>query len=115
MSSLDGSIPIRPADLTPVTQWLGELRARLMDWSHDVKNVSQDEWTKLQTSVKVAFSTDRVEEVLKDFLLRIGVSAHSEAAESFSLELKSRILSYREGATIESYANYLSEPPKIKL
>ncbi len=109
------SIPIRPADLTPVTHWLGELRARVVEWSRGVKDISQDEWNRLQNSVKGAVSTQRVEQVLKDFLTRIGVPAHTEMTDSLTLDLKVRVLSYRQGVTIESYPDFLSEPPQIKL
>ncbi len=115
MTLAGGSIPIRPADLTPVTQWLGELRGRVTDWSRDVKNLTQEEWNRLQGSVKGALSTRRVEQVLKDFLQRIGVAAHSEVAEDLAVDLRTRILSYRSGTTIEAYPHYLTEPPKIRL
>ena len=116
MSSIDGSISIRPSDLAPVTRWLAELRGRVVDWSSGVKAISSEEWNRLQGSVKGALSTRRVEQVLKDFLKRVGVSARSEElVGGLSVELRSRILSYREGSTIESYPNFISEPPKIKL
>ena len=113
---MDSSISIRQSDLAPVIRWLAELRGRVVDWSSGVKTISSEEWNRLQGSVKGALSTRRVEAVLKDFLKKVGVSTRSgELAEGLSVELRARILSYREGATIESYPNFMSEPPKIKL
>ena len=115
---MQGSISIRSSDLAPVASWLAELRGRVEQWSQGVRAVSSDEWSRLQTSVKGALSTRRVEQVLRDFLHKIGVPARGntiDSIEDLSIDLKARIISYREGQTIESYAEYVSPPPTIEL
>ena len=59
----------------------------------------------------------KVESVLREFLGRIGVSARrsDEIAAQLVLELRQKILYYREGLTIEAYENYLLEPPRIEV
>ena len=109
-------MPIHPSDLTPVTHWLADLRGRVAKWSTGVRAVSSDEWNRLQGAVRGALSTQRIEQVLRDFLTRVGdPDRTAPLAEGLSLELKSRILSYREGQTIDSYVEHIMEPPKIKL
>ena len=114
--SLEGSIPLRPSDLAPVNDWLTELRGRVTRWSDEVRSVSSEEWQRLNATVKSAVSTQRVEQVLKDFLTRIGVKSHSEEIlRGLSAELRSQVVAYRHGQTIEHYANFLSKPPRVDL
>ena len=110
------SIPLRPSDLSPVSDWLAEVRGRLEEWGRGMRHVSTEEWRRFQTSVKSAISTQRVEGVLNDFLTRIGVRSEREAiVEGLTEQLRSRVLHFRQGKTIEDYQNFLSVPPRIEV
>ncbi len=111
------SISIRPADLDPVVLWLHDVRSRVERWSQEARTVTAEEWKRLQKTLTSAIAMPKVESVLREFLGRLGVSARSSdaIAAQLVLELREKILHYREGFTIEAYQNHLLEPPRIEV
>ena len=111
------SISIRPTDMVPVLQWLDEVRGRVDGWSKGVRAASAEEWKKFHKAITQAISVTRVEGVLRDFLGRIGMSSKTKSnlAEEMVLALRMSIIHYREGETIESYQNFLTDPPNVRL
>lgn len=110
------SISIRPTDLTPIRDWLSDLRVRVDGWSQQIKVHSAAEWTQLHATLAKALSTHRVEQVLRDFLSRVGIrSRETDAAlEAALCDLRHRIIAYRRLDTIESYERFLAPPPNLK-
>ncbi len=115
MTSFESTLPPRDQELAPVQQWIDELGHRIDGWSKSVKAISADELGKLRTAMAGTFAKTRVEGVLRDVLSRVGLRAKDDEMAEMVEELRSRILCYREGLTIESYAEYFVTPPKIDL
>ncbi|MGE3163321.1 MAG: hypothetical protein AB7O52_00265 [Planctomycetota bacterium] len=113
---MNESIPIRPTDLAPVQDWLGDLRLRIEGWSKQLKLHSSAEWAHLQTTLTKTLSTQRVEQVLRDFLARVGVGPREtdHAIDEALNDLRRRIVAYRRLDSIESYERFLSPPPNMK-
>lgn len=110
-------IAIEPRDFAPLQDWFHDLRARFEGWSRSVKETSVQEWAGLQRTVSKALSTQRVEQVLRDFLTRVGVRSAEldDTVEQVMIDLRHRIITFRKGETIEHYQEYLVTPPQIQL
>ena len=113
MNAFSDAFPLQASDTQPVTEWLDELRQRVEGWAQDARAVSSEEWTRLQRSVAGSVSKERVEQVLVDFLQRVGLRQGSVDCDL--LDLRERVIAYRRGLTIENYPEYLSAPPQIEL
>ncbi|MEM7261749.1 MAG: hypothetical protein AAF488_07130, partial [Planctomycetota bacterium] len=92
------------SELAPVQEWVAEMGQRLDCWSKSAKAISAEEWSKLRGVMAGTFAKSRVEGVLRDVLSRVGIRAKDEELDAMVEELRRRVLSYRAGETIESYA-----------
>ncbi|MCA8959749.1 MAG: hypothetical protein KDC38_04525 [Planctomycetes bacterium] len=116
MSSFDATID-RPGDaeMAPVHQWVEEIGTRLEGWSHSVKHISTEEWARLRAAVAGTFAKKRVEGILRDVMSRVGMRAKESELDAMVDELRMRVLDYRQGLTIENYADHWVEPPTIRV
>ena len=116
MATIEGAFPLRPSDRVPVGEWLDDLRSRLDVWTQGVRSISGEEWQRLHGAVARAVSPDRVQGVLRDFLVRFGLRTDSkDLADEELLALRIRIITFRRGQTIEDYPEHVFPPPLIDL
>ena len=108
-------LPLRPTDYAPIHNWLEELRNRVEGWSQAVKGCSAVDWQRLKKAVSGAISTNRVEQVVSEFLGKIGVRGRKVELEDLYSDLTRRVVAHRREVSIENYPQFLSSPPRIHL